>query len=154
MLSLVGYLDKQAMTGQKTRVLLVEDAETAAHAFESIAKKMPDVAIETVARASDIASKTFDILVLDLSLPDSEPPDSVKLVEKYKADGHQVVIYTGNPDAEVISKCYQAGACAVVGKTIDASVRGALRIAIERQREAEYQGALKDFHATAKQIRG
>ncbi len=96
-----------------TRVLLVEDDDGDVHVFQRLLAKMPEGAVVTrsasIAEAMTKLSETaaFDILLLDLGLPDSEGLDGLR---KVLESGVPVVVLTGSDDLELASDAMGLGA--------------------------------------------
>lgn len=125
------------------RVLLVEDNPGDAELMaEMLHEDMPDVAsfvTRHVTRLSDalagLERSPVDVILLDLSLPDSRGLDSLEAVRAALPE-MPVVVMTGLADDEVALKAVQAGAqdYLVKGRDGSGAVRRAVRYAVERQR--------------------
>ena len=126
---------------QKYKVLLVEDSSSVAELLEAMLLKAKNAAFE-ISRA-DCLEKTLgflsretpDIILLDLSLPDSQGFDTFARVHEAGGDV-PVIILTGTDDAELATRAVREGAQDYIVKgaiDINSLVRD-IRYAIERQR--------------------
>ena len=130
------------------RILLVEDSKTQALQLIQAAEQMPGVTIESCGCAADIASHAFDILVIDLTLPDSSIDESIKLIARYSV-AHAVIVYTAMADEKTVDECRRAGACEFLHKNLASAIQYTIRQAIDFQRERNLAGAYKRFHSVA-----
>ncbi len=137
-------------------VLLVEDNPGDAELMaEMLQDDVPDVAsftIRHVARLADARAELdrspVDVVLLDLSLPDSHGLDSLQTLRAV-APELPVVVMTGLADDEVALRAVQAGAqdYLVKGRDAAGAVRRAVRYAVERQRlirAAQHASAARD----------
>lgn len=124
-------------------VLLVEDNPGDAELMaEMLDEAIPDVAsfvTRHVTRLADacveLGRSPVDVVLLDLSLPDSHGLGSLETVRSV-APEVPVVVMTGLADDEVALRAVQAGAqdYLVKGRDGSGAVRRAVRYAVERQR--------------------
>lgn len=124
-------------------VLLVEDNPGDAELMaEMLHDEIPDVAsfvTRHVTRLADARAELerslVDVVLLDLSLPDSRGLDSLQTVRSAAPDV-PVVVMTGLADDDVALRAVQAGAqdYLVKGRDSSGAVRRAVRYAVERQR--------------------
>jgi two-component system, sensor histidine kinase and response regulator len=134
-------------------ILLIEDSRTFASAVESaLCYKAPQKFeikhAETLAGGLALLDEyTFDVILLDLSLPDSQELNSLRQLRK-KAPLMPVIILSGNEDEEVAIQSVQEGAQDYLLKgDLDGRVLArTLRYAIERgrllQQRDEFMAAL------------
>lgn len=97
-------------------VLLVEDSQTAAELTKGVLSIHNEIHI-SVARslqeAKNLAAKQkFDLAIVDLNLPDSDGPSTIR--EFREVSEIPVLVLTGNEDIE--KECKEAGAVAVCFK--------------------------------------
>jgi two-component system cell cycle response regulator len=128
-------------TVSSIRVLLVEDNPSDARLAQVALRAMPgaDVVVETVARFADavasLAADRADVVLLDLSLPDSS---GIETVERMRAEAPDVpiVVLTGHDDETAALATLEAGAQDYIEKSrLDGYVLDrALRYARERHR--------------------
>lgn len=127
------------------RILLVEDNADEAELIEellSATRENRSISLSCVARLSDarelLKSEKFDVILLDLSLPDSQ---GFETVAKIKQSGQNIpiVVLTARADEELALQTIAAGAQDyLVKKTIDSELLiRSLRYAIERQHNQE-----------------
>src|SRR5579859_3955222 len=127
-------------TCEPIRVLLVEDSPTdvllAQEALEGGRTKFEVVNALCLAQAVDLMhARTFDVVLLDLGLPDSQGLDTLRQIHSIKPD-LPVVVMTGTDDDQLALKAVHQGAQDYVVKVQvqhDILVR-TIRYAIERSR--------------------
>ncbi|MHB1223424.1 MAG: sensor histidine kinase [Gemmatimonadaceae bacterium] len=130
-------------TGAPLRALLIEDnpgdAELLADALSETAADGRAFSLRHVATLDDarvmLAGWATDVILLDLSLPDSHGLDSLEAV-RIAAPDVPVVVMTGLADDGVALRAVQAGAqdYLVKGRDGAGAIRRAARHAVERQR--------------------
>jgi excisionase family DNA binding protein len=111
---------KSEGSGQPT-VLVVDDDEQLQSVFKQFLKKagFGRIVVGTGAEAVGFAERQrFDLVFLDLQLPDM-PGDVVYQQIKAVQPDVPVVIITGYPDSEILSKILRNGAVMVIQKPID-----------------------------------
>lgn len=146
-------------------VLLVEDNPGDSllireELLEAFGPELEVTAVETCRRALDaLRSRDFQVVLLDLSLPDSRGLDTVEAVRRQAPDV-PIVVFSGDEDQETALQALRVGAqdYLVKGKADTNLLMRALRYACERKRlEAEREhliGQLQDALATVKQLTG
>lgn len=140
----------QSIFTRTLKVLLLEDnaddADFIEELFWEISSKQ-SLALTSVVRTSEairrLQSEKFDVMLLDLDLPDSQGFDTLAKVKEY--DTHTpIVVLTANNNEELAVQSIQAGAQDyLVKRTIDSNTLiRCLRHAIERQHT---QAALEEL---------
>lgn len=92
-----------------TRLLIVEDSVVSAVMMEAqIHRKKPDCEVKcclSLTRALEYL-KEFrpDIVILDLDLPDSAPPQTVAVIPVFRQGGACVIAMTGHDGYEAIAR--------------------------------------------------
>ena len=121
------------------RVLVVEDSSTDARIVQRFLRHGKDGAeIASASRLSDaleIAETTpLDVVLLDMTLPDSEGVDAVRRMRE-AVPRVPIVVLSGLEDESVATRAMQAGAqdYLIKGHVNEVGLRRALRYAIERQ---------------------
>ncbi len=109
------------MNPPNVRVLVVEDDEQVAHVIAAVIAKEADEVIMagTMRRAwFEVNRATFDLVLLNLHLPDSSLANSINSIRALLAAGaHRVVIVTAaDVDAELVAYANDAGASSVISK--------------------------------------
>lgn len=102
-------------------VLVVDDDEGLQLLFKQFLKKanLARIVVGTGAEAIQIAKKQkFDFVFLDLKLPDI-PGDEVYLQLKAIDPDLPIVVITGFPDSEILSKILQTGPVMVIQKPLN-----------------------------------
>ncbi len=122
-----------------TTVLLVEDCPGDVGLCEAFLERAATTHEITVAtRLSDaldrLASHAFDVVLLDLNLPDSTGIDTLKCVRNADADV-PIVLLTGNTDAELAVSCIRSGAQDYLLKNAVSTELLARTIAYARERK-------------------
>src|SRR5690606_19531527 len=147
------------MVDRPLRVLLIEDNPGDARLIREIlmAPGWERISLDHATTLRDGIEKTrhelFDVILLDLSLPDSFGVDTL-LKMRAEAKDMAIVVLTGNSDSELGVQAVQIGAQDFIPKDELAGkvlVR-ALRYAVERQRteatlrrsEEEYRSLIND----------
>jgi len=136
------------MEEKRTRILLVEDDADDAFLLREMLAEVPSAqfAIEQVERLDEalqrVGSEPFDVVLVDLSLPDSQGLATFTEIHKAAPD-LPIVVLTGLDDETLAVKAVQEGAQDYLVK---ARVRGDLFIrlcyAIERQKASHYRALL------------
>jgi PAS domain S-box-containing protein len=129
------------MAGENLKVLLVEDNPGDIFLLQEFLKEVNTVVIELipVERLSEalnyLEKETFDVILLDLSLPDSQGLETFVIAHQ-QAKATPIIVLTGINDETLATKAMQEGAQDYLVKgqvTGDLLVRS-MRYAIERQR--------------------
>ncbi|HEX7588095.1 MAG TPA: diguanylate cyclase, partial [Anaerolineae bacterium] len=137
------------MAEQPIQVLMIEDSRVAAALIRRLLQEVNAVSfnITHVERLTEglehLAAKAVDVVLLDLTLPDSSGLDTLKRVRDH-APEMPIVVLTGFEDETLAVQAVQAGAQDYLVKgQVDAHLlMRALRYAIERQRLQAELGAL------------
>jgi signal transduction histidine kinase len=138
------------------RVLLVEDSPSDAHLLqEALHDSCPGQFEITLADRWSEADRTltharFDVVLLDLSLPDSSGQNTV-LRAQAKASGLPIIILTAHPDEVTALHALREGVqdYLVKGQFDGAQTARAIRYAIERKRQEEALNKAKQELASA-----
>ena len=113
-------LRKDEETGQPT-VLVVDDDPALQALFKQFLKKanLARLVVGSGAEAINLAKKQkFDFVFLDLKLPDI-PGDEVYIQLKELHPDLPIVVITGYPDSEILSKILATGPVTVIKKPIE-----------------------------------
>lgn len=108
---------------QSIHVLLVEDEAGDAHLVKSALRQPSEIHFEITwveslaAIAQALANAQFDVILLDLSLPDSEGLDTIKKVHQLTAE-IPIVILTGRSDVDFALTALKMGATDYIDKDI------------------------------------
>jgi signal transduction histidine kinase len=129
---------------QTTRVLLVEDNPVDARLIAGLLKPGPDASFEVhaadqlAAALEYLTTETVDVVLLDLTLPDSSGLESFEHFHRRHPE-LPIVILTGLEDEALAARAIQSGAQDYLLKGQDnrTSLARSLRYAIERKRAAE-----------------
>ncbi len=129
------------MAGKHIKVLLVEDNPGDVFLLQEFLKEVTTVVVDLmpVERLSEalsyLASEIFDVILLDLSLPDSQGLETF-VIAHHQAKATPIIVLTGINDETLALRAIQEGAQDYLVKgqvTGDLLVRS-MRYAIERQR--------------------
>ncbi|MGE5660222.1 MAG: PAS domain S-box protein [Actinomycetota bacterium] len=129
------------LTRTSFKVLLVEDNKDEAELIEAlllVTKSPPEVHLKNVQRLSTaleiLNQEAFDVILLDLSLPDSFGFDTIARLQEYSLN-IPIVVLTSHPDENLALQAIQAGAQDyLVKKNIDSGIlMRSLRYSFERQ---------------------
>lgn len=132
---------KKDLTNQELKLLVVEDNLEEAELIEEFlltsnyAPHLSITKVERVSRAQQLLNQeNFDVILLDLSLPDSRGIDTVARLKKYSLNT-PIVVLTSNTNEELAIQSIQAGAQDYLIKIkINSEILiRSLRYAIERQ---------------------
>ncbi|QKQ77766.1 response regulator [Nostoc sp. TCL240-02] len=132
------------MAGKNIKVLLVEDNPGDVFLLQEFLKEVTTVVVDLipVERLSEainyLAKEIFDVILLDLSLPDSQGLESF-VIAHHQAKATPIIVLTGIDDETLAIRAMQEGAQDYLVKgqvTGDLLVRS-MRYAIERQRADE-----------------
>ena len=126
---------------EKTNVLIVEDNLTDAYIIENLLSDIADsyfnvqhvTALNAVRNACELQRP--DVILLDLSLPDTQGLDTIRELKKV-ATNSPIVVMTGSHDEDTIDRAVQAGAQDLLHKgEYSAKFLGkTIRYAIERKK--------------------
>ena len=125
-------------------ILLIEDNQGDVRLIKEILNDVEDFHYKLTASDSLqqgielIAKKDFDIIILDLGLPDSQGLDSFRRLSGY-ANSLPIIVFTGLEDKQAALKAVQDGAqdYLIKGKIGGFPLTQALRFAIERKKMEE-----------------
>ena len=129
------------MAGKNIKVLLVEDNPGDVFLLQEFLKEVTTVVVDLmpVEKLSEglnyLASEVFDLILLDLSLPDSQGLETF-VIAHHEAKATPIIVLTGIDDETLAIRAMQEGAQDYLVKgqvTGDLLVRS-MRYAIERQR--------------------
>ncbi|MCC5655945.1 response regulator [Nostoc sp. XA010] len=129
------------MAGKNIKVLLVEDNPGDVFLLQELLKEVTTVVVDLspVERLSEalnyLAKEFFDVILLDLSLPDSQGLETF-VIAHHQAKATPIIVLTGINDETLATRAMQEGAQDYLVKgqvTGDLLVRS-MRYAIERQR--------------------
>lgn len=139
-------------TTNPLRVLIVEDSAIDAEAVHrSLRKWDHPVDVQLADRAAGavaaLAGGRFDVVLLDLDLPDGNGLNVLRIVHT-AAPGTAIVVLTGNEDEELASAAMRSGAqdYLVKGRYGDGAVIHATRFAVERQRRERAERDIAELH--------
>ena len=131
------------------KVLLVEDNQAEADLIEELlletnvsraeSQRLSVICADRLSKAQQIlVSEHFDVILLDLSLPDSQELSTIVKIQEYSLNT-PIVVLTGRNDEELAVQSIQAGAQDyLVKRKIDSEVlMRSLRYAVERQYNQE-----------------
>ena len=110
---------KEEKSGQPT-VLVVDDDESLQNLFKLFMKKIgfSRVVVGTVKEAiSALEKQRFDLVFLDLKLPDGPADDVYDFVKREQPDC-PIIIITGYPDSEMLDRILAKGPITVLKKPL------------------------------------
>ena len=110
---------KEEKSGQPT-VLVVDDDESLQNLFKLFLKKIgfSRVVVGTVKEAiSALEKQRFDLVFLDLKLPDGPADDVYDFVKREQPDC-PIIIITGYPDSEMLDRILAKGPITVLKKPL------------------------------------
>jgi len=138
------------MTSQKIKILIIEDNSADARLFKEILSEFNSSSyiLENASRLSEglkkILNNKFDIVILDLNLPDSFGIESIlKVVSANRSI--PIIVLTGTDDLELAVKSLNAGAedYLIKGQFDYNSLERSLRYSIERKRIEDEKNQFK-----------
>lgn len=129
------------MTDKPINILLVEDNPADARLVAEMLKEAKGIRFHVdktdslSAAIEALSNKPFDIVLLDLSLPDSMGLDTFTRIRSHPSQ-IPVIVFTGLHDEDLAVKAVRAGAqdYLVKGEADTALLARAIRYAIERRR--------------------
>lgn len=126
------------------RVGYVEDHESTARGLRSMVEEAPDLVWAGTAPTVDellALSGDFDVVVLDLSLPDNSTPE--RNVARLDALGIPTLVYTGAERFDLLRSAARAGVLGTIKKEAKAAaVQEAIRQVAQRQEVVDKQWAV------------
>lgn len=141
------------MSPERIRILLVEDnpGDVVLLHFAVQAASTARVKIERVRRLSEAMERAerspFDVILLDLSLPDSQGLDTVTRALE-RASDIPIVVLTAVDDEELGLMAVREGAqdYLIKGQVDEAQLLRSIRFAIERHRRTQVKETLQKGH--------
>ena len=132
------------MVERNIQVLLVEDSPGDVRLIQELLSvvKMASFQIQVAERLSDaletLSARRFDVVLLDLNLPDSSGLDTLTKAQS-KAQQVSIIVLTGLDDEELALEAVRKGAqdYLVKGQIYENLLSRAIRYAIERKRAEE-----------------
>jgi DNA-binding response OmpR family regulator len=106
------------------RILIVEDSPLVTDAFSILFRESGyDVDVAgTIAEAVDVATaRQFDLILLDISLPDGDGLDVLQQLRQRKALPKATLAMTGHGDSRTRKRCLDAGCAEVFLKPVPIS---------------------------------
>jgi two-component system, cell cycle sensor histidine kinase and response regulator CckA len=142
----------EPMDEQRVNVLLVEDEPVYAELLQAVLRELSSSQCElAIAQRLDEAleclkSRHFDVLLLDLSLPDRQGLETYRAV-KMQAGALPVIVLTGSDDERLALQAMREGAqdYLVKGQVDGRMVLRVMRYAIERKRAQEVLREREEF---------
>ena len=139
------------MVERRIRLLLVEDDPDDVWVMRNLLGDRWDVPFELVqvemlaAAVERCTEETFDVILLDLNLPDSRGLQTFFTVQAHAAEV-PIVVLTGHNDEQSAMKAVQAGAqdYLVKGQVNDRLLARSIRYAIERSRRHRAEDEMRD----------
>lgn len=153
----------QRSASDPTRVLLVEDNSGDARLIRYLLRQVTNQThtfeeTGSLAQAFEAARKnSFDVVLLDLSLPDSSGLETVTQAQEH-LDHLPIIVMTGSNDDALAIRAVQAGAQDYIrkGETDGISLFRCIRYAVERKRSehllAERNAALVETNDNLRQL--
>ncbi|MFK7896355.1 MAG: EAL domain-containing protein [Myxococcota bacterium] len=132
------------------RILLIEDNPADAHLFEKYLEEESDLEVSVESSLGDgierCAHETFDLVMLDLSLPDSSGLETLTRFCSEVESGPAVMLLTGLNDRAMALRAVQAGAqdFVVKGAVSPTALVAAIRHSVERHRMSQELMAAND----------
>jgi DNA-binding NarL/FixJ family response regulator len=133
-------------------ILLVEDNTTDALLVESYIEKLPNFGVQTAENLSHalecLDSRNFDVILLDLNLPDALGLESLIKLRRH-VHRIPIVVLTGVDDEELGIMALQRGAQDYLIKGLDNNrLMKAIRYAIERMLVNDFETSITSQHYT------
>jgi len=103
------------------RVLVADDHEVVREGVCALIERQPNLKVcglaATGREAIDLARKTRpDVVVLDMTMPESDGLDAIRQIKKALPDT-EVLVFSAHPSEEMIEEVFDAGAKSYVEKT-------------------------------------
>ena len=139
-------------------VLLIEDNKADVALIQSVLNNnrgnlnVTLIVSESITEALDYLREKdrIDLILTDLSLPDSCGPDTVELLQKYNKDA-PIIVITGSDDEKTIEACMIKGAFTYLHKSdINGNVKRSIIAAhakknAEKLKNQKLVGTIKEF---------
>lgn len=147
------------MTESVIRVLLIEDNPVHVRLLEQLLQeaRTPAFSLVSAGRLAEglerLGKESFDVVLLDLTLPDSQDLETFIRVRSH-APALPIVIVTGQDDIKLAARAIEAGAQDYLLKTQlqRASLTRSLRYAIERTRVRDAEWDSQTFRLAQRQF--
>ena len=149
------------MTGPKRlKILLVEDADSDSILIQRLLGKVFPASLE-VAREVELQGacekllrETFDLILLDLTLPDCRGVTTVEMVRSVACET-PIIVVSGLEEDQFALQCLQSGAqdYLVKGRIEESSILRAVRYAIERQKYYEQTKLVQQLRDALAQVK-
>ena len=104
------------------KILIIEDNDTDVLLLKEVLgtsyPKSTIVNVDTVHNARQVLQEySFDLIILDLNLPDSLGPKTIEDIRHITADT-PILIFTGMATSLTITECYRLGAQSLIEKSM------------------------------------
>jgi two-component system invasion response regulator UvrY len=105
---------------QTTRILLVDDHQIVRAGLAQFIVEHDDLRVAAEAESGDAAirlirQQDFDVVILDISMPDKNGIDTLRIIKQIKPDIH-VLVLTGYPETHYAVNMLRAGASGYICK--------------------------------------
>jgi excisionase family DNA binding protein len=109
--------------GTRKQILVVDDDPNIGRQFKRVLQQ-ERCTVDIVSQGSEaierVKEQVYDLIFLDLVLPDMDGAQTFARIRKIDPDAH-VVLMTGYPDSELVSKAMRYGAISLLIKPIPSS---------------------------------
>jgi DNA binding domain, excisionase family len=109
--------------GTRKQILVVDDDPNIGRQFKRVLQQ-ERCTVDIASRGSEaierVKEQVYDLIFLDLVLPDMDGAQTFARIRKIDPDAH-VVLMTGYPDSELVSKAMRYGAISLLIKPIPSS---------------------------------
>ncbi len=118
------------------KILVAEDHALFREALGNLLRKMePAVEITEASRYSEVFAAVentrFDLIILDLDLPDKEWDDGLRELKEKAGDG-KIVVVSASEDCRSMRRCAEYGIVGYIPKSLDPKIlSGALRLILD-----------------------
>jgi excisionase family DNA binding protein len=109
--------------GTRKQILVVDDDPNIGRQFKRVLQQercTVDIASQGSEALERVKEQVYDLIFLDLVLPDMDGAQTFARIRKIDPDAH-VVLMTGYPDSELVSKAMRYGAISLLIKPIPSS---------------------------------
>ncbi len=109
--------------GTRKNILVVDDDPNIGRQFKRVLQQercTVDIASQGSEALERVKEQVYDLIFLDLVLPDMDGAQTFAQIRKIDPDAH-VVLMTGYPDSELVSKAMRYGAISLLVKPIPPS---------------------------------
>jgi excisionase family DNA binding protein len=109
--------------GTRKQILVVDDDPNIGRQFKRVLQQercTVDIASQGSEAIERVKEQVYDLIFLDLVLPDMDGAQTFARIRKIDPDAH-VVLMTGYPDSELVSKAMRYGAISLLIKPIPSS---------------------------------